>query len=100
MSEVTSRRTLVDRVLACLYEIKKLLLERRSADPETILAYIQTIESFTVAGLRNNPHELIRISEMLDNLGTQTQDVAVLDRIKYLRELIKITLSEFKYRAG
>ncbi|MEM4247545.1 MAG: hypothetical protein QXR48_02910 [Candidatus Woesearchaeota archaeon] len=100
MHEETSRRSLVGTVISCLQDIKRLLLKRRSANPEAILSYIETIESFTPEGFRRNPDELARVSELLDTLEAKTKDEDVLDRIRSLRELLRITAREFEYRAS
>lgn len=100
MREETSRRSLVGTVISCLQDIKRLLLKRRSANPEAILTYIENIENFTSEGFRRNPNALARVSELLDALEAQTRDEDILARIRSLRDLLKITTREFEYRAS
>jgi hypothetical protein len=98
-TKVTSRRANVEQVIYRLQEIGNFLVVRHPQEKELINKYLSTIETFSVPKLRNNPAELMRITAMLNSLMRDIKDdFEITDRIRTLRQLIKVAEREFEIK--
>lgn len=99
---VTAKTTLIQQIIDGLDRIAVALNVKYSKDPGIISEdrlndYNETIDTFSVAKLRANSNELIRISAMLNALMRDIKDPEINDKIRNLRALIAVAEREFEY---
>jgi hypothetical protein len=95
--QVTAKRTLIGQIIDRLAEIGVLLSARHPTETELVYKYIMTINTFTVAKLRDNSAELMRITAMLNSLKRDLKkDFEITDKIRTLQDLIAVAEREFE----